>query len=72
MIAIRFNYTNWREEDHEYVVEPESVSRGKGEHWYLHATIVTRDGNPRPEIDGNRRRSFELARLEDIEEVEIP
>lgn len=56
--TMKFHYTNYRGEDHEYVVEPESVAFGhytpqgldmkEPAVWVLHAKMVARDGASRP------------------------
>jgi hypothetical protein len=74
-LLLCFDYNNWRGEDHQYVVLPESIEFGEyrgdvngereGSCWLLHADIVTRDGDTRPEM-GARRRTFVLADLREI------
>jgi hypothetical protein len=67
---LKFRYRNWRGVEHEYVIEPESVTFGTPDHrWYLNGEVVTRDGDPRPEMGPTRRRSFHLAELCDVEEL---
>lgn len=79
--ALQFKYVNWRDHLHEYVIQPESVTwstvgnpvegaRGERDAWMLHGWVITRDGDPRPEMDPSRRRSFELAKLQEVAEVD--
>jgi hypothetical protein len=65
---LKFRYVNWRGDEHVYIIEPEeklSVTRGK---LMLSGQVVTRDGDERKDM-GNRRRSFELTGLRDVEEM---
>ena len=67
---MRFEYTNWRGEDHEYVVRPESLDcvnymHGKDKElmvWVMHAWVITRDKESRP-----GRRTFILNGLRNVE-----
>lgn len=72
---IKFTYVNWRGDEHEYVIKLESLEYGHyGEHgstgsvgemnWVLHGHVVTRDGDPRPDM-GTRRRTFLLNKIQD-------
>jgi hypothetical protein len=78
MANLRFDYVNWHGRLHTYVVEPESIefdiNHAEESHrckWLLHATVVTRDGDPRTEAMGdNRRRSFIFERLRSISQVD--
>jgi hypothetical protein len=74
---IKFKYTNWRDERHEYVVQVESIHFDPGSGgwygpgsggWYLNGETITRDGDPREDM-GVRRRSFYLNDLEAVEKV---
>lgn len=74
MNKLRFNYTNWRGEDHEYLVEPETIqfmtsvpAREDADdepHWVLNAGVIARDGKSR-----EGRRSFILAHLREVQEI---
>jgi hypothetical protein len=76
--VIKFRYTNWRGVEHIYVIQPESIEFGPYDndgrkegglkHWVLHGNVVTRDGDPRPEMNP-RRRTFLLVDIFDMEEV---
>lgn len=81
---IQFEYENWRGEQHEYVIEPESVVLGLydagGSHrdspnrednlqLVLHGMIVTRDGDTRPHL-GSRRRTFLIRKMRAIRVLE--
>jgi hypothetical protein len=70
---LKFRYTNWRGDDHVYVVEPTGAGTGIDDYNrdrpVIHAEVVTRDGDPRPEMGDNRRRTFVIAEMRDIEEV---
>lgn len=77
---LKFRYTNWKGEEHEYVIEPEGISYSdyppgeEPKRWQLHGMVVTRDGDPRPQLShhpGERRRSFLLVGLRDVEEVQV-
>jgi hypothetical protein len=73
MMLLKFRYTNWRGEDHEYVIEPRlgdraAITHREG-HWCLSGMVVTRDGDPRPDMDPTRRRTFVLVGIRDLEEV---
>lgn len=70
---LKFRYVNHNGEDHEYVIVPETKLTfdrhgEEDEAWHLSGRLITRDGDPRPNI-GNRRRSFILTKMRDIEEV---
>lgn len=68
-MLLEFTYQNWRGDVHTYVIEPESISFGNPDpHWYLNGMLVTRSGDPRPEL-ADRRRSFILAKMIRIAEV---
>lgn len=79
---LKFIYVNWSGEEHEYVIEPESLEykdihyihpktgEYHGEHHVIHGMVVTRDGDPRPEMGDNRRRSFIVAKMQVIREVD--
>lgn len=74
--AVEFDYTNWREERHHYKVTPLTVEFGPYDtggsrddsplNWVLHATMLERDGEPRPV----GRRTFLIHRLENFEITE--
>jgi hypothetical protein len=81
-VHVRFAYLNWQRRRHEYIIKVESVEwtdryqvlagTGTGGEfkWVLHGTVVTRDGDPRRELDGhpgNRRRTFLLDTIEHLE-----
>lgn len=70
---LAFDYVNWRNEHHRYVVEVEDLEFVEiGEHghkfadadttvrwqWALNTRVITRDGDPRPEMGPTRRRTF--------------
>lgn len=74
---LKFRYTNWRGDEHTYVIDVEQLKVGLyrrsstevGPSWLLHGYVVTRDGDPRPDMGSNRRRTFLLSGIKDIEEV---
>lgn len=80
---LRFEYTNWRGDDHVYVIEPDGKvefyeGQGMGEDhvpigpgWTLSGYVVSRDDDPRPEMGNNRRRSFLIADMRAVVEVEV-
>lgn len=65
---VNFDYTNWKDEGHTYVIVVESFEfgtydasgAGKGDpQFVMHGQLVSRDGSDRPELLwGNRRRTF--------------
>src|SRR3954447_13974728 len=75
---LKFKYTNWRGDDHEYILEPEPESLAAHDypledgnyefHWNLSGEVITRDGDPRDEMGDTRRRSFVIASMREIEE----
>lgn len=78
MLALKFDYVNWRGERHEYIIVPQGepiteqyTRQGQGDTktLYLHGQLITRDGDPRIELGPSRRRSFEISRLENLEVV---
>jgi len=80
MMGLKFKYTNWRGNDHEYVISPErggleqytaTMTGRDGAAWMVSGDVVTRDGDVREGMGDNRRRSFELIKMRDIEEVEV-
>lgn len=73
-MRLKFRYVNWRGDDHEYVIEkpelhPTHKARGDGTYWMISGQVVTRDGADRPEMGDSRRRTFELVKMREIEEV---
>lgn len=77
MRFLRFRYTNWNGEDHEYIVRPTRAdlqtlqnAQEDGPVPCLHANILLRDGDPRYEMLGSRRRSFRIASMTELEEIE--
>jgi hypothetical protein len=76
MKALKFDYINWKGEAHTYVIVPTGADIGpKKSHGefrpMLHGNVLTRDGDDRPEMGPTRRRSFVLAELKNIKEVEV-
>lgn len=74
---LEFVYTNHDGIDYAYVIEPESIGfipessvRVDAGHWVLHGQVVTRAGDPRPEMGSNRRRTFVLINMRHTREVE--
>lgn len=71
MIALMFEYQNWRGDTHTYLVTPERFEEAdydalSGErHWVLHANVIERDNAPRP-----GRRTFQLTGVRNLREVE--
>lgn len=78
---VRFVYINWRDEQHTYVVKPESIEFGPHDqhgsgaraeedyNWVFHGEVVTRDGDTRPGM-GTRRRTFLLDGMLNLEILE--
>lgn len=66
-LKLKFDYTNWRGEDHTYVVVVEKVEHGPFQpegidnrpdaekRWALHGNVVTRDGSPRQSAEAKER-----------------
>lgn len=74
---IKFKYTNWKGDDHEYVIQVESVEYGHYDgsginadvrNWVLHGDVITRDGDSRDDM-GTRRRTFLIEKIRDPEEI---
>jgi hypothetical protein len=79
--TVRFRYINWRGNKHVYEVDVESFQFGPFEkggvaedpttrNWVMHGHVVTRDGVDRPEMGDNRRRTFVLSDIRDLEIVD--
>jgi hypothetical protein len=72
-LCLRFNYKNWRGEEHEYLIDPEPHSLGlrwEGDHegsWVISGRCLLRDGEQRPDWP---RRTFKVVDMKDVEEVE--
>lgn len=67
---LKFKYTNWRGDDHEYVIAPEGVSYGTpDQRWYLNGELILRDGDPREDMGPTRRRSFVIEDIRDPEKI---
>jgi hypothetical protein len=69
---LRFTYTNWKRETHQYLVAPkELVFDDYGfdrPGWLLKAEVITRDGQPRRNL-----RHFLLTKITSATEVlEVP
>lgn len=74
---LKFKYRNWKGDEHVYVIEPTGAECATLERAevrervpVLHGNVVTRDGDPRPEMGPIRCRTFRLAELREVEEVE--
>jgi hypothetical protein len=79
-LMLRFKYTNWKGDNHEYVILVESIEFGAYDKggttprpasewsWVVHGDVVTRDGDTRRNM-GTRRRTFMLAELREIDWV---
>jgi hypothetical protein len=75
---VRFEYTNWKGHRHTYVADVESfelgpydeggIREGRGKQWVMHAMVVTRDEDARPDVN-TRRRTFILTKIEKLEEM---
>jgi hypothetical protein len=70
-LMLRFEYTNWHGDTHTYVIDPRSGHKPglhvhEGE-WCISGWVVSRDGDPRPEMGDNRRRTFKLAEMRNVE-----
>lgn len=76
--TIRFRYVNWRGDEHEYVIDVESIEYGRYDaggygqgqrlQWVLNGFVVTRDGEERRDEKGNQmRRTFMLDGITDPE-----
>jgi hypothetical protein len=67
-----FRYTNWRDEEHQYIVEPEGIGVGISQYDHgelvLHAHVIARDGDPRIELL-TRRRTFIVNKIHDLQEI---
>lgn len=66
--VVTFDYVNWRGDEHRYEIVVEGIGygvhgdirHGNEEVWQLHGYVLNRDGELRPEMGNNRRRSFIL------------
>lgn len=75
---LEFAYENWKGITYAYVVEPEKIefgpydgtgaNNGQIMNWVLHAEVVTRSGDPRPDMQ-TRRRTFLLTKIRHLREV---
>ena len=77
-VLLAFDYTNHRGDSHRYVIEPEKIECGpydqgglneQLERWVLHGKVITRDGDRRAELGQQRRRTFQMDGLRNIENV---
>lgn len=77
-MLLRFDYTNWRGHDHTYVIDPAAgrnpglhamVDAERADYWGISGQVITRDGDPRREMGDNRRRTFALVKMRNVEEV---
>ncbi|MES2866813.1 MAG: hypothetical protein V4703_08630 [Actinomycetota bacterium] len=76
---VQFWYTNWHGALHQYVIKVEGAEYGyygaesgpdHPRRWLLHGETITRDGDSRLDMEGgNRRRSFIMELIQDIEVV---
>lgn len=79
---VKFNYTNWRGDEHEYEIIVEAVEFGpydKGGFddsrdrddwmWVMHGHVVTRDGDERKDMGPTRRRTFIMSGMKLVEEI---
>lgn len=68
---LSFDFVNWHGRNHRYLIAPEKIElaftpENEDEPtWVLHGEVITRDGDPRPEM-GNRRRTFRMNGLRNI------
>lgn len=69
-MKLRFRYVNHRRDEHEYTIEPNGLSRKDGK-WCITGLCLERDGKSRhANASGFPIRSFVLAGMRDIEEVQ--
>lgn len=67
MDSIKFTYTNWHGDEHEYVVVPEpaltfgAYANRDPLSWLISGHVISRDGEPRP-----GRRTFRLVGMSNI------
>lgn len=80
---IKFNYKNWRDEEHEYDILIEAIEFGPFDKgginpekdlvddwiWVMHGHVVTRDGDERRDMGPVRRRTFIMSDMRLVEEV---
>lgn len=70
---LQFEYTNWRGEEHLYVIDPEERLQffapidATVETWFLSGTVQMMDGHDR---EGHPRRSFELAKIRYLRHIQ--
>lgn len=70
---LKFKYVNHRDEGHEYVVAPVSLTfemiqlvDPEEAHWLLNGQVMERDGKPVSKV-----RSFIMTKMRDVEEVKV-
>lgn len=72
---LQFVYTNHDGDTHTYVIKPTGadtlspVGSDAEELPVLHGDVITRDGDPRLDMDPTRRRTFVIADMAAIENV---
>ena len=69
-----FRYTNWRDEEHQYIVEPEGIGVGISQHDHgelvLHAHVIARASQYASRIELDiRRRTFIVNKIHDLQEI---
>lgn len=81
---VKFRYVNWNGDPHEYIIKVLSVEFGPYDDgggtprpvsmygWVLHGDVVTRDGDPRPEMGPTRRRTFLIRKIHEMELIDEP
>lgn len=69
---LRFYYVNWKDEDHEYVIEPTGAGIAVDDYNFgrpvLHGNVVFKDGKP-PDRQPTRR-TFVLVKMRNVREVD--
>lgn len=75
---LKFKYTNWRGDEHIYVIlvtdaetSPDLADPGRSPIPFLNGNVITRDDDPRNDMD-HRRRSFRIVKMRELEEVPEP
>lgn len=77
-MLVKFVYINWHDHQHTYVILPESIEFGHPgdatgpdeQEWMFHGELVTRDGDPRPQMGPTRRRSFRVRDMLNVHTLE--
>lgn len=78
-VDLEFDYKNWHDKEHHYLIRVETVEHGpydekgagpgKGPNWVVHGDVLMRDGDPRDDMEPTRRRTFLLSKIKNLVSV---